>query len=139
MALIDNFLFSGAAQYIDDVGHAKPFLAAGNAGKEFLRFDGPVFQGWGVDAVVAAIAPLAQHLPEVAELNPASADGAFGIVNHLSQLLTGNPLLVLITFLTNQIINRCHIPVRKVNGAVGRLPIPARTPRLLVVALKVSG
>ena len=49
--------------------------------------------GGGVDAVVAAIAPLAQGFPKVAELNLAATDGAFGIVNHLPQLLRAMRLL----------------------------------------------
>src|SRR5579863_6667941 len=126
---------SRAAKNIDDIGRPETLMALSqscNAGQELPRLHTPVLDGARFAAVVACAARAGERLPEVTQLHRATAFSRVGELQHLTQLLTGDALLVLQGFtgrvhlLLDQKLSGADVGAAEVQSALGRIAVSAR-------------
>src|SRR5580700_5713013 len=92
---------SGAAKNVDDIGRAEALMALSqscNARQELPRLHAPVLDGPRFAAVITCSARAGERFTEVTQLHRATAFGRVRELQHLTQLLTGDSLLVLQRF-----------------------------------------
>jgi len=92
MPVLKDFLIFRATQHVDNVIHPKSFFATRHKRETSSLQSSSLPRGSGKDSCHSRNYP--QTAPKVAQLNCATAVCTFDIVNHLTQLLTRNPLLL---------------------------------------------
>src|SRR5579863_965583 len=125
----------GTAKNVDDIRRPEALMALSqscNAGQKLPRLHAPVLDGARFAAVVACSARTGKRFTEVTQLHRTTAFGRVRELQHLTQLLTGDTLLVLQRFtgrvhlLLDQGLSGADVGAAEVQRAVGRIAVATR-------------